>query len=334
MRHFFKIILCMAAILVLPLAGIARKTLPADTHMLVEKRYSGWSGALRAWVAADWSCESGFIRWLDECAARFEKAHEGVRIEFAYADSADMNALFDDDVPPPELVFVSPGLIRVGEGFAELPESPTVRAGLRIDARAIPVAMGGYICAANANAQEESFEIPTDGARRYSEAAEFIIEEISENVPIDTEDGGMDLGLEVFSQTEITVSESAFDDFVSGKARRTIITQKELSRLIAMREAGRGPDWTCAVSGQRTLCDQLLLGAIPKTDAARMGIARTFIEWLLEDECQCLLSKIGAFGVTAQSVYPEYSGYEPMERLLRTRIPVVPATFADSKRIS
>lgn len=316
----------------LPLAGIARKSLPVDTQTLVEKKYSGWSGALRTWVAADWSCESGFVRWLDECASKFEKAHDGVRIEFAYADSESINALFADDVPPPELIFVSPGIVRDGEGFAELPNHPMIRAGLRIDVRAIPVVMGGYISVTNPSATTEIFEIPTDGARRYGEASTYIIEETSESDPVEIEEEGMDLGLPTFAEAEITTCEGAFDDFLSGQAKRTVVTQKELARLIAMREAGRGSDWRCEISGRRTLCDQLLLGMIPKTDAPRMGIAEMFLEWLLTDESQRLLSKIGAFGVTECAVYPEYSGYAPLERLLRTRIPVVPSVFADSGR--
>ena len=330
MSRFLKWICVIAALCILPAAMLAHRVLPVDTQALVEKKYEGWSGVLRAWICSDWSCESSFIRWLDRCAEAFEREHSGVYLEFAFAEASDLNALYAADVPPPELIFFSPGIIRAADRLTDCGAAPSLRPGLQIDPRAVPVAMGGYICVCNPSAKTQAFVIPPDDSRRYSDAISYIIEETADEPPLPTPDPGVDLGLPALAQSGYAVSETAFDDFVDGKAMRTIVTQKELSRLISRRDAGRGPDWRCEISGTRTLCDQLLLAAVPETEPEREALAHAFVDRLLTGELQAALSSIGAFGVTDAVIYPEFSAYAPMETLLRTRSPLVPAAFGIS----
>lgn len=327
MRHFLRWICLIAALCILPAAILARRELPVDAQSLVEKKYNGWSGVLRAWVCSDWSCESSFVRWLNRCAEKFEHDHNGVYIEFAFVEDDDLNRLYSADVPPPELIFFSPGIVQSGDRLRSLPLRAEIRAGLQIDPCAVPVAMGGYICVSNPAAETQAFVIPPDGSRRYSEAVSYMVEETDPESPEPTIDPGIDLGLPVLAQSGYACSETAFEDFASGRNLRTVVTQKELSRLISMKDAGRGPDWRCEISGTRTLCDQLLLAAVPETDAEREEIALAFIEHLLGEESQAALSMIGAFGVTDAVIYPEFSSYAPMETLLHTRIALVPAAF-------
>jgi hypothetical protein len=57
------------------------RLLPADSQSLVEKKYSGWNGVLRAWVCSRWRCDNSFINWLNHCAGKFEKIHPGELVE-------------------------------------------------------------------------------------------------------------------------------------------------------------------------------------------------------------------------------------------------------------
>ena len=328
MKHFLRWFCPILALCILPAAFLVRSALPVDTQALVEKKYDGWSGVLRAWVYSDWSAESSFNRWLNRCAEEFEHTHNGVYLEFAFAQPEDLNALFSADVPPPELIFYSPGVLRSPDGLTELPDFPGIRPGLQTDVHAVPVAAGGYICVRNPAAETNAFVIPPDGDRRYSEAAVYIIEDSFSEAPAATDSPGIDLGLPALARSGYAVSESAFRDFTDGKILRTIVTQKELARLISLRGEGRGPDWSCEISGTRALCDQLLLASVPETGAERESVAREFVEFLLDKESQAALSFISAFGVTDTVVYPEFSPYAPMETLLRTRLPLVSSVFS------
>lgn len=322
MRKFLKIIFLLMAIFLLPTVLYVQKSLPVNPQALVEKKYAGWSGVLRARVASDWNQNSDFIRWLNFCADRFERGHEGVYLEFAPADEPLQAADAD-------MVFFSPGMLSSANGLAALPKLP-IRAGLQIDARAVPIVMGGYICVRNPNAATSAFVLPPDGARRYAEAACYIIEETpsTQDAP-PAPMGGIDLGLPALARSGWAVSETAADDFLQGKIFRTIVTQDALLRFAALAEDGRCPDFECEISGTRTLCDQLLLAGVPRTDAAREALAAEFIESLLSEDAQRALSMAKAFSVIDVSVYPEHSPCAPLEALLHTRIPVVPAPFSD-----
>ena len=60
----------------------AGRHLPVDTRPLIEEKYAGWSGVLRAWVCSEWEPGGSLLRWLNACAADFEKRHEGEYVEF------------------------------------------------------------------------------------------------------------------------------------------------------------------------------------------------------------------------------------------------------------
>ena len=70
--HFIALIFVLALVLV---AGQILQRLPADSQPYVEKRYAGWNGVLRGWICAEWSCSGSFVRWLNACAAMFERSH-------------------------------------------------------------------------------------------------------------------------------------------------------------------------------------------------------------------------------------------------------------------
>ena len=101
------------------------------------------------------------------------------------------------------------------------------------------------------------------------------------------------------------------------------MSQRELSRLARLREAGRGPDWACAETGAAAYADQLLLaGAVAQPDgegAAREALAEEFIALLCGEEMQRRLAEIGAFSVTGARIHSDFSACAPLDALLNGR---------------
>ena len=336
-------LLCLICVLALIVAA-ARifPRLPADSQPYVEKKYAGWNGVLRGWISSEWSCSGSFVRWLNACAAGFEKRHEGVYLEFTEVDAAAMADLGESGIRPPELVLFSPG---VQVDAARLLPIDT-RASLNCGSdRAQPVAMGGYIWMYNRALCDGAPTIddldaltllPDGGGRSFSAAAVALLSGHADtDGEIELSDPGLDLGLPAMAQSgvEIIQSEDALTDFINGKLPYLIVSQAELARLIRLRDAGRGPDWACAATGEVACADQLLLlGVVDQSDesgAQREALAMEFAAYLLGEDCQKKLADIGGFAVTDVQLYSSYSAYAPMEALLRSRSLAVPETFSE-----
>ena len=112
------------------------------------------------------------------------------------------------------------------------------------------------------------------------------------------------------------------------------MTQRELARLIQLRDAGRGPDWVCAGTGSRAYTDQLLLLSIVRQADAegseREALAAEFAARLLDWDAQSRLAEIGAFSVTGAPIYSDFSAYAPLDALLCGRRLIVPDPFSDA----
>lgn len=282
-------IISFICLLCLVLCGIRlADQLPADARVYVEKKYAGWSGVLQGWVCSDWACEGGFISWLNAAAAAFERRHEGVYLEFEYVNRA---ALLDESLYPPDMIFFS-------DSAAELSGES--------------VAMGGYVFVENPSAAGTA--IPEAYAGAY---LTMYARHATELAPI-----GLDLGLPTSSAMErIEFSDDAFRRFCNGELGRTIVNQRELGRLIALRERGLGPDWQCMVQGEYCWCDQLLKLNVCANDE-RSKLCAEFQKLLLSEEWQCALSNIGGFPVTDVSAYSDASPYRAMEQQLRATKPL------------
>ena len=342
MRKFLQL-LCLICVLALVLAA-ARifPRLPADSQPYVEKKYAGWNGVLRGWVSSRWSCGGSFVRWLNACAAGFEKRHEGVYLEFTEVDAAAMAAMGDSGIRPPELVLFSPGAGPDASRLLPIDAHASLNCG---SDRALPVAMGGYIWVYNRSLCDGAPSVdelnpltllPDDPGRNYSAAAVALL---SGNVDADEEivltDPGLDLGLPTMAEVgaELIQSADALTDFINGELPYLIVTQAELARLIRLRDAGRGPDWACAATGDYACGDQLLLlGVADQSDEAgkqRESLAAEFATYLLSEDCQRKLADIGGFAVTDVQLYTSLSAYAPMEALLRSRSLAVPDAFSE-----
>ena len=211
--------------------------------------------------------------------------------------------------------------------------------------RALPVAMGGYIWVYNRSLCDGAPSVdelnpltllPDEPGSSFNAAAVALL---SGNADADEEivltDPGLDLGLPTMAEVgaELIQSADALTDFINGELPYLIVTQAELARLIRLRDAGRGPDWDCAATGDYACGDQLLLlGVVDQSDEAgkqRESLAAEFAAYLLSEDCQKKLADIGGFAVTDVQLYSSLSAYAPMEALLRSRSLAVPDAFSE-----
>ena len=338
MKRFFHLICLFVLAALLPAALLISRGLPADTRPFVEQKYAGWNGVLRAWVCVDWECAGSFTRWLNNCAARFEKNHDGVYIEFTPVRSETLRQMTESGIRPPELILFSPGTLDDLSRFKAIDIPNELRNDLRsICGQSFPVAMGGYIRVYNRELTDGnvdiSFSLPIDDASHsFSAAAVALLSEESDDAPSDDAlpDMGLDLGLPTSATTEelLIISDDSMDRFLLGELPSIVVSQAQLARLIRLRDAGRGPDWNCLVSGSIAYTDQLLmLGIVNQAgdDAAeREALAEVFAKGLLEYDAQVKLSDIGAFSVTGERIYPDFSAYAQLDVLLNGRELIVP----------
>lgn len=336
-------LLCLICVLTLAVAAVRIfPRLPADSQPYVEKKYAGWNGVLRGWVSSEWSCGGSFVRWLNACAADFERRHEGVYLEFTEVDAAAIAKMGDSGIRLPELVLFSPGVLTDSAVLLPLHVHAPVDSG---SDRALPVAMGGYIWVYNRtlcdgapsiDALDTLTLLPDEPGRCFSAAAVALLSgSTDDGAELALPDPGLDLGLPAMAEAEVTLlqSDGALTDFINGKLPYLIVTQAELARLIRLRDAGRGPDWACAATGDFACADQLLmLGVVDQPDesgAAREALAMEFAAYLLGEDCQKRLADIGGFAVTDVQLYSSFSACAPMEALLRSRSLAVPKAFSE-----
>lgn len=326
---------CAACLLLLvPLLVRGARVLPADSRPLVAEKYAGWSGVLRLWVEEDCPVDSGgLMAWLNGRIARFEKRHPGVYVQPQAVDAGALSDFMDSGIRPPDLILFSPGTLDGPEGLMALDVPAALRTELAHcgswngDIRAVPVAMGGYLWAWNAakldgipNTWRDSDArlavLPPDGARHFGAALLALCSgRYSEetNAEREVELPGVDLGLGGQATPAPTpvptgtlacelpegfrFDEAAFRRFTGGEADATVVTPREVRRLEALSEKGRGPDWRLS-PGSAAFTDQLLcLGIVEKADG-QAELCRAFLDCLLEDEAQTALSAAVAFPVT------------------------------------
>lgn len=331
MRKCLHILALILLMLLLLLCLHLSNRLPADRQPLVEKKYSAWSGVLRGWVCSRWSCEGSFTRWLNSCAADFERSHSGVYLEFTPVNEQALLELSatDASMRAPELILFSPGMLQEPSILQAIAPAAALKPGLSV-ATACPVAMGGYAVVRNTALEAAAPALlPDDAGRCFSLAAIcFPNTEAAGEAPVP--ELTIDIGLPAAA---IQQSQASLDAFTSGELSALLLSQKELSRLIALRDSGGGPDWSLTTPATHTLADQLLLaGVVQHSDAAaaaRASLAAEFIQHLLADESQRKLSSIGAFPVTVSIAYSDLSPFAAIEQSLNTVSLAAPDYFSE-----
>ena len=340
MKRLLHLICLLAVAALLPAALLISRGLPADTRPYVEQKYAGWNGVLRAWICVDWECAGSFTRWLNGCAAQFEKSHDGVYIEFTPVHVEVLRQMRDSGIRPPELILFSPGTMDDLSCLKEVDTPDALRSELRgIYGNAYPVAMGGYIWAYNREltdgAPDSAFAaLPDDATRSFSAAAVALLSNtFSEDSPSEgvLPDAGLDLGLPTSAMADDgtpTIADDAMDRFIRGELPAVVVSQAELARLIRLRDAGRGVDWDCVTSGAAAYTEQLLmLGVVAQSgdaSAEREALAERFAAGLLEYDAQAKLADIGAFSVTGERIYSDFSAYAQLDALLNGLELIVP----------
>lgn len=343
-------LICMLALAaLLPAAWLISRGLPADNQQYIEKKYEGWNGVLRAWVCSRFTGSANLVRWLNACAAEFEKAHDGVYIEFTPVSAQTMAEWGSSGIRPPEMLFFSPGVLPNAAGLREVDLPENLRGDLAgcADGYALPVAMGGYIWVYNEElcsgaptaGKGKLISLPDGDGRSFSAAITALLSDAATLSPNATAapDPGIDLGLPVSAQDAVSDgverNGDALDHFIEAELPYLCVTQKELARLIQLRDAGRGPNWQCAGGGAAAYTDQILLmGVVNAQDAEgeqRAELAAAFGEMLCGDKSQRRLADVGAFSVTGERIYEGFSAYAPLDAQLNGRRLIAPNAFWD-----
>ena len=319
--------------------------LPVDTRSYVENKYTGWNGVLQAWICTNWSPGGSFTRWINDCAAAFEKRHDGVYFELIPVTRETLRAMDSNGLRRPDMIFFSPGTLDGAAELVPLDVPEHIRDDLlhSADGRAIPLALGGYIWVCNDSlcknppthpSEVQNLIIPGDmDGNFFSVALVGLLSGDASAAEIQTPDAGLDLGLPTASILRCIQSDDAFDRFINGELPYIPVSQREISRLIQLRDAGRGPDWFLSPTGEVCYTDQLLLGAIPYSsdDAAaeRSALCRSFLEELTGTEAQAKLAGVGAFSVNGQRIHPDFSAYAPLDALLCSHSLSLPDAFSE-----
>ena len=357
--------LCLLCLLLLiPALVQAQRILPLDTRPLVEEKYAGWAGVLNLWVYEGWPCGSGsIISWLNHCISGFEKDHPGVYIQPQSVDAGAIGSLNDSGIIPPDMLLFPPNLLTTPDGLKSLDALPSVRTALSHCGEwneatyAMPVAMGGYLWAWNAERidrvpdswrdADALLSVPQPQSWRRWDAALLALSsggytravsgEATDSTPPPA--GEVELGL-VGQETpaptptpeprqdatqprrlppDFHYEDDAWRHFINGESDAMPVTQREIHRLQSLSGQGKGPRWKLA-PGDNAFTDQILsLAIVNRTDSASKQIlCEGFLAWLLSDPCQSDLSRVSAFSVTeAASGYGASDPLAIMEAVLR-----------------
>lgn len=202
---------------------------------------------------------------------------------------------------------------------------------------AVPVAMGGYMWAWNTRLidaipdnwrdADATLSVPPPQAWRRWDAALLALcsgryapsDPIGARTPSPDIPGEMELGLTGgetpaptptpepqgnatmprYLPSGFQYDDEAWRHFINGESAAMPVTQREIRRLQALSDQGKGPDWRLS-PGDNAFTDQLLsLAIVDKPDAAaQRTLCEDFLAWLLSDECQATLCRASAFSVT------------------------------------
>ena len=111
----------------------------------------------------------------------------------------------------------------------------------------------------------------------------------------------------------------AYRRFINGEVAATPVTQREIRRLQALSDLGKGPDWRLR-AGAGAFTDQLLCLAVVDEAGreAQQALCVEFLNALLDGDSQGELCRVPAFGVTeAGSGYTAADPLSAMEAVLR-----------------
>lgn len=343
MKKFLRLICLCFVCLFISTGMMLMYRFPVDTQPFVEKKYAGWNGVLQVWICSKWKPGGSFIRWLNHCSSSFEKAHDGVYLEFTPVQPEVMCKADGSGLYMPDLVLFSPGVFINSGILKELHFFESLRNDLRDygGGKAVPLALGGYVWAYNPslcrNAPESAADflsatLPAGTNEHFYNAALLgLLSDTSrkDDTELSMPDTGIDLGLP--SSGSKLYTDSPLDMFIDGRIPYLPVDAQDIARLAQLTERGIGPDWQTEVSGEIACTDQILLAAIPwqQEDSERSKLAEMFIGHLLQPDAQTALADIGAFSVTGETIHPSFSVYAETDTLLNSRLLWLPVCFSE-----
>ncbi len=314
MRKLLKLIAVMAAAILFAAAMRAVSFLPADNKAYIEEKYAGWSGVLQACVCSRWQPGGSIVRWLNRCAADFEKQHDGVYLEFIACEETEIGGI--GEIYHPDMYFFSPGVFPAQTDYSYL----------------APVCLGGYAWAYNTALTDENSiraaalpDMQADTAAHCYSAATIALMGGTADAPPETEPS-MDIGLPAAADNK-----DALQRFIAGEIPYLAVSCADIAKLKQLSDAGRGPDWKTATSNGPAFTDQVLYMMIPAgiPDDGRRDILSQFAAFLQNDKCLSYLADTGSIPVSGGNIYPPHSPYAAAEAFLSGRDVIMPPAFSE-----
>ena len=357
----------LALLLLVPLLVLARRALPQDGRPLVEEKYAGWSGVLRLWVVEGWTPGAGSVSgWLNQCISGYEKRHPGVYVQPEYVDAGAIATIGESGILPPDLLLFPPGQLESPASLFPIRTPDALRPELsRVgqwegSSYAVPVAMGGYLWAYNTALTKNipgSWRdsgifpaVPEDDADHIWSAAMLALcaaqsgSDATSSGEAAGEAPGIDLGLEGAANAPTPAARSegvracrlpvnfqftpdAWRAFMNGESPAMPVTQREIRRLQALSDRGKGPDWALE-AGDALFSDQLLCAGIVNKPNAQRELCQAWIDHMLDKDSQGAIHRAGAFSVTtAGSGYDAGDPLALMDESLRSGGLCAPSCF-------
>ena len=335
--------------------------LPWKTYELTTEKYSGWSGVLRIWVYEGWAsgitswlnrCASSFEKSNEGVYVQIQAADI----------SAIREICENGMIPPDIIIFpygsieVPEHLVPV---FLTEKLRPHLRDSGMYEGipYACPIAMGGYAWVYNRDlissipftweGSGASISIPLENDTNHWHTAVLFLcsDMVNFKNQYNSEPYSMDLDLGFsldneaayesseapsFNQDiiycrlpeDLSFSDDAFSDFLSGKVSSTPVTPQQIKRLINLSDQGKSPEWKIQVSGSMSYTDQIMYASVVdrKENSEKQALCSEFISHLLSEDCQSVLFRTGAFSVT--NSYLGYDNHDPLriiEEAMRNR---------------
>lgn len=318
MKRLLALVLLLAAVVI----GVrAFRALPADNAAQVREKYDTWAGVLRVWVCDDWRVGTGSLeRYLNACAAAFERAHVGVYVNVQLVTREAVANFLTTGVNPPDIIVYPPGLLESARGLRAIEAAAAFRPGMeRVgmyeDLRyAAPILMNAHLWIYDADALDQ---LPSDlyGVKAACREADLNAL-VALNSGLRPEEGtaralpGVDIGLPGGAAAtpeptgtvacrvgqDFLVSDAAYDLFRKGTVDAFV---GDLNDIIRIPEK---IDWRASVTGRAAYVDDMALFSVvaraePDADA-RAELCGEYLAAILGDG-QALAAKAGAFPVTS-----------------------------------
>lgn len=347
MKRVLAILLLAAAVF---LGVRALDGLPADNAPEVRKKYDTWAGVLRVWVVEDWQVGTGSLeRWLNACAAAFEKTRDGVYVNVQPVPAEAVRNFLTTGVNPPDVIVYPPGLLDSADGLRAFSVQADYIPGLDGvgtygDARyAAAVLTDAHVWIYNPGKLKS---LPADfyelaAACRESDLPALVClnsglrpaEGTARVLP------GVDIGLPggptATPEPEGTVacrvgprflvSDAAYDLYKAGDVDAFVGDLSDILRV------SQRADWAAAVTGAVAYADDMALVSLVSRDGdradERAALCEAYVNLLLSDG-QTLAAKAGALPVArGAGAYVGDLALAPVEAALENMVHVCAPAF-------